>query len=177
MSGQTNPEKHTPLEAELIAAWLSGGPLDQLLTRFVSQTKSRAAGLWRMVNQEVVMVGFGHVPDMTAEVVQGFREATGRVTLDKNNLGIIRAVVTDKPAIARLDPSESGLTGSASWLVRFACTSSLAIPIHDAATNQTIGVIALSTEDDIQEGDVTWHMMLRLTKSLGETQTGRAKLR
>lgn len=156
------------IETELIAAWHAGTPLNDLLTQFVAETKSRAAGLWRMEDNELVMCGFGNVPDMTDDVIQGFKDVTGRVTLDKTNLGIVRAIVTDKPTIARLDPSISGLTGSASWLVRFDCVSSLALPIHDSQTKAQIGAVAISTTDDIQEEDATWQMMLRIANSLGD---------
>lgn len=142
--------------------------MDEVLSRFVIETQSRAAGCWRLQEGNLKLVGFGWAGDMPDEVSQGFQSATRSVSLAQGGLGIVRAVVTDTPVIACRDPGETGLDGSASWIVRFGANTSLAIPIRDATTNAVIGALAVSTAAIVEEGGVLWRTIHDLTIELGK---------
>jgi hypothetical protein len=155
------------LNNEFILAWNADGPFDELLTRFVAATESRASGLWRLEENELVLLGFGWASDMPQEVSMGFQEATRRVPLSQTGLGIVKAIVSGKPAIGRRDPQENGLSGSATWIAKFGANTSLAVPIRDAQATHFIGVLAVSTETFVEEGDALWQTMLEISKVLG----------
>jgi len=159
------------LNDELCTTWRSGGSFDALMKRLVDETASRAAGCWRIENGHLVLVGFGTVSDMSDEISEGFQAATRRVRLDQLGLGIVRATVTRKPTIARRDPKLTGLDGSASWIVRFDCQSSLAIPIVDPQNESVVGALAVSTTDSLEENDAVWRTMCDLANQLGLANT------
>ena len=148
--------------------WRTGNSMDDVLSRFVTETKSRAAGCWRLQLGQLKLVGFGWAGDMPEEVSQGFQAATRCVSLDQTGLGIVRAVVTDAPVIACRDPRATGLDGSASWIVRFGANTSLAVPIRDAVTHALIGALAVSTAAFIEEGDLLWGTVHELASDLGK---------
>jgi hypothetical protein len=139
--------------------------MDEVLSRFVVETKSRAAGCWRLEEGFLQLVGFGWASDMPDEVSRGFQEATRSVPLDQTGLGIVKAAITDQPAIGRRDGHATGLDGSASWIVRFGANSSLAVPIHDETT-RVVGVLAVSTADSIEPGDGLWQTLVQIAQSL-----------
>ncbi len=147
---------------QLCYALRTGMPLDEPLHQFVLETNSRAAGLWRLRDKHLEMIGFASVDDMPRETDRGFREVTGRVSLAQNQFGIVRAVNTNSPTLAQRDPRDTGLTGSASWLVKFECQTSLAIPLRDPATQAIIGAIAVSTTDTLHEQHPVWTTIITL---------------
>ena len=155
------------LKNDLCIAWQKAKPLDNLLARFVETTKSRASGLWRLERNELVLVGFGFASDMPLDVSLGFQEVTRRVSLDQTGLGIVKAIVSQKPAIGRRDPQESGLDGSATWIAKFGANTSLAIPIRDLQSNLLIGVFAVSTAHFVEVGDWLWRTMEEFSLELG----------
>ena len=155
------------LKEEFRSAWLAESSFDELLARLVTETASRASGLWRLEENHLVLIGFGWARDMPLEVSSGFQAATRRVPLDQIGLGIVKAAVTAKPAIGRRDPNESGLDGSATWISRFGANTSLAVPIHQKETNLVIGVLAVSTSDFVEEGDSLWQTLISLADELG----------
>jgi len=155
------------LAEELCAAWRAKVSLDGLLSRFVVQTASRASGCWRLQDGFLDLVGFGWASDMPDDVSQGFQSATRHVSLDQTGLGIVKAAVTEKPAIGRREVDPSGLIGSASWIVKFEANTSLAIPIRSGETGAVAGVIAVSTAAFVEEGDSLWQTMHELANKLG----------
>ncbi len=155
------------LMEEFRSAWLAESSFDELLARLVTETESRASGLWRLEENHLVLVGFGWASDMPLEVSSGFQAATRRVPLDQIGLGIVKAAVTAKPAIGRRDPKDSGLDGSATWIARFGANISLAVPIRQKETNQILGVLAVSTSAFIEEGDSLWQTLISLADDLG----------
>lgn len=154
------------LSEELCAAWRAGTCVDSLMSRLVASTEARAAGCWRLEQQSLKLIGFGWAPDMPVEVSQGFQAATRCVSLQQTGLGIVKAAVTEKPAIALRDASVTGLNGSASWLVKFDAYSSLAAPIRSAEAGNVIGVLAVSTAAIIQDGDPLWQQISCLSREL-----------
>ena len=152
-----------PTVIELLTEALrTGRSLDEPLQQFVLETKSRAAGLWRLREGHLEMIGVASVEDMPREIHHGFIEVTGRVSLAQNQFGIVRAVNTNAPTLAQLDPRDTGLTGSASWLVKFACKTSLAVPLRDPTTHAIIGAIAVSTGDVLHEQHPVWATIVNL---------------
>lgn len=154
------------LAKEICEAWRSHAPMDELLSRFVVETKSRAAGCWRMVHGKLSLVGFGCAADMSDEVSQGFQEATRLVGLHQRGLGIVKAVVANQPTIALRDPTTTGLPNSASWIVRFDANSSLAVPIHSGSV--IVGAVAVSTAAVIEHHDPIWMAIVSLAEELGQ---------
>ena len=158
------------LKEEFCAAWHSGASFDELLARLVVETASRASGLWRLEENLLVLIGFGWASDMSHDVSAGFQAATRRVSLEQVGLGIVKAVVTAKPAIGRRDRQEMGLNGSANWNAKFDANTSLAVPIRQVQTNLIVGVLAVSTVDFVEDGDSLWQTLLSLSEALGATR-------
>ena len=143
-------------------------PWIEPLSRLVVETSARAAGCWRLDNGTLNLIGFGWAGDMSLDVSQGFQDATRRVSLDQIGFGIVKAAITDKPAIGCRDSSATGLDGSASWIVRFGANTSLAVPIHDSQTHAVIGVLAVSTAAFVEEDDSLWQTLFCLSNELGK---------
>lgn len=144
-----------------------GQALDESLHRFVLETRSRASGLWRLRDGHLEMIGFASVDDMPRDVHHGFIETTRRVSLEQNHFGIVRAVNTGGPTLAQRDPGDTGLTGSASWLAKFACQTSLAVPVRHPATNAILGALAVSTTDTLHPHHPFWNSLVELAATLG----------
>lgn len=158
---------------EICEAWRHDKPLDTLLSRFVEQTDSRASGIWRLVDDHLVLAGFGWADDMPDEVSQGFQDATRRVSLEQTGLGIVKAAVTRQPAIGRRDANATGLSGSASWIEKFAANTSLAIPIQDFDNAKVLGVAAVSTVAFVEPNDSLWKTIHLLAAQLGRSTNSR----
>ena len=159
------------LAEELCEAWKARRSMDEPLFQLVLQTQARASGCWRLEDGILQLVGFGWAKDMPDEISQGFQAATGRVSLDQIGLGIVKAAVTKKPAVGRRDPQSSGLDGSASWIVKFAANTSLAVPIFNDKSDSVVGVLAVSTAAFVEEGDLLWHNLIQLSKQLSQASS------
>ncbi|MBM4076708.1 MAG: GAF domain-containing protein [Planctomycetes bacterium] len=159
-------------ESENMRDMIRQGTLGTYLNEFVRSTNSRAAGLWKLVNSHLELMAFGAAIDMPAEVSQGFQDVTRRVSLDENHFGIIRAVNTKQPTIARRDPGDTGLTGSASWHVKFGTESSLAIPVRHPDTGEIIGAIAVATKEVLEETHWVWNRAVKLSEDFGRAIAG-----
>ena len=153
---------------QLIAALRIGQSLDDSLRELVVETKSRAAGCWRLHDQHLELLGFGAAADMDEEIDRGFREATRRVALDQVGLGIVRAAVTGQPAIGQRDPADNSLDGSATWIARFQAQTSLAVPIRLANSNGIVGVLAVSTVAIVHPEHPLWSLLIELADQLGD---------
>ncbi|MFN0195986.1 MAG: GAF domain-containing protein [Planctomycetaceae bacterium] len=155
------------LESKQCDASTVQAALDRLLT----MTGARAAGIWRVEHDFLVQVVFRAVDEMPAEVREGFRAATRQLPLTRTDLGIVKAAVTGHPTPAVL-PEKTGdvtigdLGGSATWLERFACRQSLAVPIY--RNRELLGVIAISTPERFGEASRTWAFLIDLANQIGE---------
>jgi hypothetical protein len=76
--------------------------------------------------------------------------------------------VSEIPTVGRRDAQATGLDGSASWIAKFGANTSLAVPIHDAASRRVAGVLAVSTAAFVEEGDALWHTLTQLSHELGQ---------
>ena len=153
-------------KTEIYAAWQRGGPFDEVLTQFVAATKSQAAGIWKIEDNHLVLAGIGWGDHVDDDAKAGFAAATARVSLEQTTLGIVQAVVFNRPTIARRDPQETGLTGSAMWLVRLNAHTSLAVPIRASESGPFLGAIAVATADFIEAGDANWQTIVDLAAGL-----------
>ena len=160
----TSPEPVARAIAEEIAENLRDGqPLDAALDRLLQETRGRAAGLWRLQETRLALLGFRGVEDMASEVRRGFAEATRDVPLDQTGLGIVKAALTGRPAVAELERAD--LQGSATWLARFGARRSLAVPVE--RQGNTVGVLAVSTTESLDPGEVTCELLSGIAKRLG----------
>lgn len=139
---------------------------DEALDGLLTATQSRAVGLWQVDGDVLVQLGFRAVDDMPAVVREEFAAGTLRVPLAETGLGIVKAVLTRAPAVAKLNPSETGLNASASWLARFGAVQSLAVPIRQDGA--TLGVLAVSTARTLAAGQREWTLMCDLAAALGD---------
>ena len=155
---------------EFCDAWDAKVLMDELLFRLVEQTASRAAGCWRLDRQILHLAWFGYARDMPHDVSQGFQDATRSVPLNQLGLGIVKAAVTEQPAIGRRDAGMTGLGGSASWIVRFDANTSLAVPIRNEAVDRVVGVLAVSTADWIEPDDSLWRTLTQLSREIGRAR-------
>ena len=143
-----------------------GGSVENALSELLSATDSRAVGLWRLEGASLRLVGFQAKSDMPESVQAGFAEATREVPLDQTGLGIVKAVLHRGPAVAHVEAGETGLSDSASWLVKFAAVMSLAVPILDR--EEIVGVLAMSTANPFYENDETWRLLAGVAERLGD---------
>lgn len=128
-------------------------------------TDSRAVGLWRLEGNSLQLVGFQAKSDMPADVKRGFAEATRTVSLNQTGLGIVKAAVDRRPAVAHREAGETGLSDSAGWLARFEAVQSLAVPIGEG--ERMTGVLAMSTANRFVEDDETWQLLTGIAARLG----------
>lgn len=134
-------------------------PLHTILSGLLNETAARAVGLWRVTGERLVALGFLAVSDMPTEVSRGFAAATAEVSLSQTGLGIVKAVLSQAPAIALEDPQTTGLPGSASWLVRFEARQSLSLPV--IREGNVVGVIAVALPKEFAASSPEWQTIER----------------
>ena len=134
--------------------------LNALLTRW----QARAIGLWSFNDQFLHLLGFAAVNDMPSEVSNGFQDATRKVSLTQDKLGIVNAVLRQEPVPAYLDHELSSLRDSASWIEKFGCKSSLSVPIFEGAI--ITNVLAVSYKTIIQPPDQSWKEQVQVARLL-----------
>ncbi|MES2788505.1 MAG: GAF domain-containing protein [Planctomycetota bacterium] len=152
------------LAQSFVACLRSGDSADSALDDYLEATNSRAVGLWRLVDDELHVIGFRGHATMPVDVVDGFAAATQVVNLQQTGLGIVKAAVSQQPTVALLAISGGTLPGSASWLERFAAVQSLAVPIIRGG--RVRGVLALSTAYSFGPDHAAWLMTVRLAERL-----------
>lgn len=135
------------------------------LDRLLAITGARATGLWKASGDALTQVGFRTVADMPTEVREGFRDVTQRLPLARTDLGVVKAAVSGEPVPAYLEAGSGDLAGSASWLARFTCHQSLAVPIYSGDTLR--GVVAISTPEEFTGESETWKYMTELAQAIG----------
>lgn len=141
-----------------------GSSVDAALDRLLAVTGSRATGLWRATDESLTLVAFRAVSDMPANVREEFRQITSQLPLAKTELGVVKAAATGQPVPAYLEVNAGELSGSATWLKRFACRQSLALPIDVGET--LYGVIAISTPEEFTAESRTWRYMVALAQAI-----------
>lgn len=142
----------------------SNDRVDAVMSALLSATGARAVGWWWRVGEELELLSFQAVVDMPKEVRVGFAAATGRVAMSRIELGCVRAAAELQPVIAREDAAQRGLSGSASWLVRFEASQSLALPI--VRDGLAIGVLAIATAEVFDEDSPIWRTMAVIVAEL-----------
>lgn len=140
--------------------------VDAVLSALLSVTNARAVGWWRRVGDELELLRFRAVADMSDAVRAGFMAATGRVPMSRIELGCVRAAAELRPVIAREDAVQRGLSGSASWLARFGASQSLAMPI--VRDGHAMGVLAIATADTFDEDSPIWRRMAAIVTELSQ---------
>lgn len=120
-------------------------PLAEPLKDLLNATGGQATGLWRLRGGVLELLGFQAVEDMPREVRREFVAATQRVPLDQAKLGIVKAALTGTRVIVQPETPTPDVSGSVSWLARFAAHSSCAVPI--IANGHVAGVLAVSFTD------------------------------
>ncbi|WP_417383795.1 hypothetical protein [Gimesia sp.] len=128
----------------------------------------RAIGLWRCEASHLKQLGFCADSQMDAQVKSEFAALTQEVSLQNTGLGIVKAVIDQKPAIGTLQANESGLQGSSEWLQKFAAKQSYAIPVFEG--DQVVGVLAVSTNQVHQAGDPEWELQTQVAREIGAKQ-------
>ncbi|NOX56547.1 MAG: GAF domain-containing protein [Planctomycetes bacterium] len=139
--------------------------LDAVLAELLDRTKARATGLWFLADRELHLVAFQGVSEMPEKVKQEFIEATRHVPLTQTGLGIVKAVVKESPALSFVDAQPRTAATSAGWLERFGARSSVAVPVKDAG--RIVGVLAISTAEELSEGSPAWSIMVQVALSIG----------
>jgi len=124
---------------------------EDLPARLVRETNAWAVGLWRKKPTELRLCVFGTADGFDETVAREFAEATQRVPLEQTQLGIVNAVVHNRPALARAEELTGDLQKSAGWLGRFGARCSLSCPVM--AGEDIIGVFAVSWKDAYEEDD------------------------
>ncbi|MCG6154326.1 GAF domain-containing protein [Rubinisphaera margarita] len=143
-----------PLPAQLGELLIHAGSApvsDDLPGRLVQETNAWAVGLWRKKGTELRLCVFAAAEGFDETVAKEFTVATRRVPLDQTQLGIVNAVVHNRPALARAEELTGDLQKSAGWLGRFGARCSLSCPVM--AGEDIIGVFAVSWKDAYQEND------------------------
>ena len=153
------------IAAALRTAITEGGSIDAPLDALLVATDARATGLWRISADRLEQVGFRAVESMPREVARDFAEATRSVPLDQTGLGIVKAIVTGAPAVARL-AATGDLGASAGWLARFEASSSLAVPVR--SQRGIAGVLAISTAAEIAPEQPAWSVIQAIAAGIGE---------
>jgi hypothetical protein len=108
------------------------GDLDAIVSSVRADFCARAAGLWRLDGDRLILLAFDPAPDMPRAVADGFVAATRSVPLDPTPLGIVGAATTRAPVISLADQLPPSL-GSGRWLRAFGASRSVAVPLLDSS--------------------------------------------
>jgi len=167
MSGKPETAELDVIGHLFAAAQQGQCPFEQPITMFLQACAARAVGLWQREGEDLVQLGYASCPDMPPDVHRDFRDGTKRVPLSQTGLGIVRATLTRKPAVATLEPEKTGLPGSAGWLDRFGAIESLACPI--LKQDGDVGwVFAVSAAYRFEKGNVHWSTVTGVADRLGK---------
>ncbi len=155
----------TSLVDQFLAAINGSMEWNKPLQRLLEETKARAVGAWEIRGGDrLVLTGFTAVADMDPLVVAGFAQATGDVSLDQTQFGIVQAVRSDGPVFATHDNRSGTLPGSASWIGRFGAAASLAMPIHHRGSARL--AIAMSTSMELAADQPPASFLIELVNSI-----------
>ncbi|MCA8987238.1 MAG: hypothetical protein KDA78_06340 [Planctomycetaceae bacterium] len=136
------------------------------LNQLVRETGAWAVGLWKKVDETLVLCVFGVAEGFDPVVAAEFEAATQSVPLDQTQLGIVNAAVFGRPALARAEELSGDLRKSAGWLGRFGARCSLSCPVNSPA-GELLGVIAVSWAESWQQEDSVPQRLLSLADQIG----------
>lgn len=91
---------------------------------------ARAVGYWWLAGRWLEQVAFVASPALPPDVARGFAEATRSVSLAQEDLGIVKAALSNAVTVSRAEEL-AGDTGSGYWLRAFGASRSVAVPLHD----------------------------------------------
>lgn len=140
--------------------------IQEALSEVNDAVGGRAIGLWQRGDEELRQLSFVAVDDMPEEVATLFQAATERVSLTETGLGIVAATHAKTPVIAYDQPREGQLAGSASWIVKFGCLSSLSTPILADRDSSVLGILAVSFPYEIQRDDENYQRLQKIAQLL-----------
>lgn len=132
---------------------MSAAEIRSIVEGLLRTLDARAAGCWRAEADRLVQEAFVGAVDLPEEVAREFASATEVVSLDRIELGIVRAAVERAPvvSVAAELPAE---VGSGLWLRRFGAARSVAVPLVDVR-EAIFGVLAVAippsatTDDEV----------------------------
>ncbi len=119
---------------------------EERVAALLAEPSARAAGLWRVEGDRLVLVAFAPCPELPEEVARGFAEATRSVPLEQGGLGIVAAARGGETAVSRAHEI-AGDSGSGRWLRAFGAARSVAVPLCDADGAVT-GVLSVALASD-----------------------------
>ncbi|MBL4883954.1 MAG: hypothetical protein JKY95_05395 [Planctomycetaceae bacterium] len=138
--------------------------LNQLL---VEQTGAWAVGLWKIDGENLKQVICAFAEGFSKQVADEFQSGTVEVSLSQTQLGIVNAIVNNRPALARATEQQGDLRKSAGWLERFDARCSLSCPIYNSnGTPQA--VLAVSWAELYEESDSVPQNLLAIAKQVGQ---------
>ncbi len=138
---------------------------DELRRWLLQETDAWAVGVWAVRGDFLEQVVFASAEGFDSQVAQEFAEATRRVSLEKTQLGIVNAVVHQRPARAVASDQSGELRQSAGWLERFGAKCSLSCPLR-SAKGEIAGVFAVSWRELLEESDPTATKLLQLANEV-----------
>lgn len=131
----------------------------------LQETEAWAVGMWAVRGEFLEQVVFAAADGFDSQVAEEFAEATRRVSLEKTQLGIVNAVVHQRPALAVASDQTGDLRQSAGWLERFGAKCSLSCPLR-TAQGEIVGVFAVSWRELHEESDPTATNLLQLASEV-----------
>ncbi len=133
----------------------------------VEQTAAWAVGLWKKSETDLHLLRFGWAEGFDDQVAHEFQKATRQVSLEQTQLGIVNAVVHQRPALARVEEQTGDLRKSAGWLDRFGARCSLSCPISNQ-NGEIVGVLAVSWAEAWQMEDEVPQNLLEFARKISE---------
>jgi len=121
--------------------------LEARVAAFLKALDGRAAGLWRVRGDRLILVAFLPAPGLDPEVAAGFAAATAEVALARVEFSIVLAATTGAPAVIEVD-DESAVAGSRLWLRRLGADRSVALPLRAGADFPVGGVLSIALRGD-----------------------------
>ncbi len=132
----------------------SGGVARTRLAGLRLDLEARAAGYWWVAGDWLELVAFVASPALAEEVSTGFVEASRSVSLERVELGFVKAVVTGEVAVS----------GSSYWLRAFGADRSIAVPLHDQK-GAIRAVIAVALVDGALGDDEVVEQIVTIARS------------
>ncbi len=120
--------------------------------KLLDQLEAWALGVWLVEGEFLKQFLFVRHHQFDFQVALDFQQATVHVPLDQTQLGIVNAVVNQRPALAVASEQTGDLQKSAGWLERFGAACSLSVPII-TTQKQSVAVLAVAWKDLLSETD------------------------
>jgi len=140
---------------------------EQLNRLLIQQTGAWAVGIWKIEGENLQQVLCTFEEGFPEPVAKDFQQQTVQVPLAHTQLGIVNAIVNNRPALALAAEQQGDLAKSAGWLNRFGARCSLSCPIVDSSGNSQ-AVIAVSWKQLYKQTDAVPQKLLSIAKQLGD---------